>query len=158
MNCGVDRRHGSDLALLWLWCRLAATALIQPLAWEPPNAMGVALKRPKTKKKFTSCSLKVEINKDEIRCICSILFPRSPIDKHTISLTFLVVWEKEVTNVISPLLQMRKPRSEKRKWKTKSTVVWVTEQEKRNWVLETVIISRAYEYPWIIKSKVKPNC
>lgn len=100
----------------------------------------------------------MEINKDEIRCICSILFPRSPIGKHTISLTFLVVWEKEVTNVISPLLQMRKPRSEKRKWKTKSTVVWVTEQEKRNWVLETVIISRAYEYPWIIKSKVKPNC
>ena len=25
-----------DPALLWLWRRLAATALIQPLAWEPP--------------------------------------------------------------------------------------------------------------------------
>ena len=46
MSCGVDRRHGgSDLALLCLWCRLAATALIRPLAWEPPYAMGEALKR-----------------------------------------------------------------------------------------------------------------
>ena len=42
---------GSDLALLWLWCRLAAVALIRPLAWEPPYATGVALKRPKKKKK-----------------------------------------------------------------------------------------------------------
>ena len=25
-----------DLVLLWLWCRPAAVALIQPLAWEPP--------------------------------------------------------------------------------------------------------------------------
>ena len=28
-----------------LWCRLAATAPIQPLAWEFPYASGVALKR-----------------------------------------------------------------------------------------------------------------
>ena len=34
-----------DLMLLWLWCRLAATAPIRPLAWEPPNATGAALKR-----------------------------------------------------------------------------------------------------------------
>ena len=33
-----------DPALLWLWCRLAAAAPIQPLAWEPPHAVGVALK------------------------------------------------------------------------------------------------------------------
>ena len=25
-----------DLALLWLWCRLAAVAPVRPLAWEPP--------------------------------------------------------------------------------------------------------------------------
>ena len=28
-----------------LWCRPAAVALIRPLAWEPPNAAGAALKR-----------------------------------------------------------------------------------------------------------------
>ena len=39
-----------DLVLLWLWCRLAATALIQPLAWEPPCATGGALKRQKNEK------------------------------------------------------------------------------------------------------------
>ena len=36
-----------DLALLWLWCRLAAEAPIRPLALEPLYAMGVALKRQK---------------------------------------------------------------------------------------------------------------
>ena len=40
-----------DLPLLWLWCRPAATALIQPLAWEPPYAVGAALKRQNKKKK-----------------------------------------------------------------------------------------------------------
>ena len=36
-----------DLALLWLWCRPAAVALIQPLAWELPCAAGSALKEKK---------------------------------------------------------------------------------------------------------------
>ena len=36
-----------DLTLLWLWCRPAAAALILPLAWELPFAVGMALKRPK---------------------------------------------------------------------------------------------------------------
>ena len=47
MSCGVGHRHGWDLALLWLWRRPAATALIRPLAWEPPYAADVALKRQK---------------------------------------------------------------------------------------------------------------
>ena len=49
MSCGVGHRRGSDLALLGLWCRLEATAPIRPLAWEPPYAMDVALKRQKDK-------------------------------------------------------------------------------------------------------------
>ena len=49
MSCGIGCRHGSDLALLWLWCRLAAVALIRPLAWEPPYAASAALKRQKKK-------------------------------------------------------------------------------------------------------------
>ena len=51
MNCGVGYRcgyrHGSDLVLLWLWRRLAAVALIRPLAWEPLYAAGMALKSKK---------------------------------------------------------------------------------------------------------------
>ena len=50
MSCGVGCRRGSDVALLWLWQRLAATALLRPLAWEPPYAVGEALKRAKDKK------------------------------------------------------------------------------------------------------------
>ena len=37
--------------MLWLWRRPVATAPIQPLAWEPPYAVDVALKRWKKKKK-----------------------------------------------------------------------------------------------------------
>ena len=39
MRYGVGHRRGSDLVLLWLWCRLAAAAPIQPLAWEPPYGL-----------------------------------------------------------------------------------------------------------------------
>ena len=47
MSGDVGRRRSSHPTLLWLWCRLAATEPIGPLAWEPPYATGVALKRPK---------------------------------------------------------------------------------------------------------------
>ena len=53
VSCGVGRRHGSDPAFLWLWRRLVATALIGPLAWEPPYAAGAVqeiAKRQKNKK------------------------------------------------------------------------------------------------------------
>ena len=49
MSCGVGRRQDVDPALLWLWRRLAATALIRPLTWEPPYAAGAALLRQKDK-------------------------------------------------------------------------------------------------------------
>ena len=51
MNCGVGHRPGSDPVLLWLWCRVTAAALFQPLAWDLPYAVGAALKKPKKKKK-----------------------------------------------------------------------------------------------------------
>ena len=47
VSCDVSRRHGSDPVLLWLWHRPAASALIEPLAWESPYAAGATLKRPK---------------------------------------------------------------------------------------------------------------
>ena len=50
MSCGVGHKCGSDLVLLWLWCRLAAVALIGPLAWEHPYSMGAALGKGKKKK------------------------------------------------------------------------------------------------------------
>ena len=45
MSCGVDGTSGLGLMLLWLWCRPAAAALIQPLAWKLPYARGEALKK-----------------------------------------------------------------------------------------------------------------
>ena len=45
MSCGVGHRQGSDPTLLWLWCRPAAIAPIQPLAWKLPYATGTAEKK-----------------------------------------------------------------------------------------------------------------
>ena len=50
MSCGVGLRCGLDPALLWLWVRPAAAALIRPLVWEHPPAAGAAVKRKKKKK------------------------------------------------------------------------------------------------------------
>ena len=44
MSCGVGRRLGLDPAFLWLWLWPEAVALIGSLAWEPPYAIGAALK------------------------------------------------------------------------------------------------------------------
>ena len=57
MSCGVGCRRGSDPALLWLWHRPVAAALIGPLGWEPPYAMGTALEKAKRQKnKESECS------------------------------------------------------------------------------------------------------
>ena len=51
MSCGIGHRRGSDPVLLWMRYRLAAVALIRPLAWESTYATDVALKSKKKKKK-----------------------------------------------------------------------------------------------------------
>ena len=66
VSCGLGHRHGLDLALLWLWHGLAATAPIRLLAWEPPYALGVALEKAKRQKK--------EKRKKNIGNYCFIFF------------------------------------------------------------------------------------
>ena len=56
LSCGIVHRCGLDLALLWLWCRLAAEGLIRPLAWEPPCCRY----GPKEQNKI---KIKIKINK-----------------------------------------------------------------------------------------------
>ena len=56
MSRGVGCRRGLDPGLLWLWRRLAATALIRPLAWEPPYAVGAAQEMAKRQKKKKKCA------------------------------------------------------------------------------------------------------
>ena len=51
MGYGVGHKCGSDPVLLWLWLWPAATALIRPLVWEPPYAVGAALEKAKRQKK-----------------------------------------------------------------------------------------------------------
>ena len=57
----LSRRQGLDPTLLWLWCRLATTALIQALAWEPPHAVSAVLKSKRKKKKNENCLVRRQI-------------------------------------------------------------------------------------------------
>ena len=45
VSCGVDGRRSLDPMLLCLWCRPAAATPIGSVAWEPPYAVGAAIKR-----------------------------------------------------------------------------------------------------------------
>ena len=47
MSCGVGHRRALAPVLLWL----AVTALIGPLAWETPYAVGAALETAKKRQK-----------------------------------------------------------------------------------------------------------
>ena len=60
VSYGSGCRRSSDPMLLWLWRRLAATAPVRPLAWEPPYATEAALemaKGQKKKKEDVCCSV-----------------------------------------------------------------------------------------------------
>ena len=76
MSSGVGHRCGSDLVALWLWYRLVATAPVGTLVWEPPYAIGTALKR-REKKKQSKIKQKQENNKcsqdcREIGTLCTV--------------------------------------------------------------------------------------
>ena len=76
MSCGVGHRRSSDPTLLWLWGRPAATALIRPLAWEPPYATGAALEKARKKKKTKKKKEKkvpicIENNLDILSLFCA---------------------------------------------------------------------------------------
>ena len=61
MRCDVGRRRRSDPWLLWLWCRLAAVALIGPLAWE---LMQQVSPPPKKKAQPESLQLSLYLGQD----------------------------------------------------------------------------------------------
>ena len=73
MSFGVGCSHYLDPALLWLWCRAAAAALIRPLTWEPPDATGAALKRQKTERKKEKKERKKERKRKKDRNLCKEL-------------------------------------------------------------------------------------
>ena len=68
MSCGVGYRRSLYPKLLWLWHRPVATALIRPLAWEPPYAAGVALEKTKRQKNKTKQNKKTN-KKETSNCI-----------------------------------------------------------------------------------------
>ena len=70
----MGQRQGLDPVWLWVWCRPGATALIQPLAWEPTSiCWGCGPKKTKKKKKKSK-----EIGSALIDSI-QLTFPISPL-------------------------------------------------------------------------------
>ena len=100
MSCGVGHRCGLDLALLWPWRRLEAVALIRPLAWEPPYAEGVALRRTK------NCPSTEEWIK-KMWYIYVIEYYSAAINKNEI-LPFPATWMDLEIIILSELSQMEK--------------------------------------------------
>ena len=76
----------SDLGLLWLWCGLAAIALIRPLAWETPYAAGAALEKAK-KKKMKSTEIYTRV------CVCVCVY--------VCVYTYDLILDKDYTNYLS---------------------------------------------------------
>ena len=67
------------MAVVWLWPRLAATAPIGPLAWEPPYAAGALPRPPKKKDKKKIQTLKITYNlRENLLTLCCLSF-------HTVS-------------------------------------------------------------------------
>ena len=85
MSCGVGHRHGLDPTLLWLWRRPAATAPIEPPAWEPPYATGVAQEKwQKDKKKPKTIPLKNyfhTVNNHTCLRLLNSMFPSPHLDQ-----------------------------------------------------------------------------
>ena len=132
MSCAVDHRHGLDLALLWLWCRLAAVVPIWPRAWEFPYAVGVALKRQKRKKKiiprwvllmsFHYSSLKQHISL--IQQVILYIFQLTVIDNcmfyrhfNTLNLVNWLKWVNGLRNTINNFIVKKRKYMKQFKWK-----------------------------------------
>ena len=87
MSCGVGHRHGSDSALLWLWCTLASTAPIGPLAWEP-ICHGCSPEKKKEKEK-----------ERENNTASNIFATQSPRILNILSYNMLISSQREVPSV-----------------------------------------------------------
>ena len=66
--------------LLWLWCKLAAVALIQHLAWELPYAAGATLKKKRRKKEKGKKRAKTFVEEFLVTKPVVLTFPKSHLD------------------------------------------------------------------------------
>ena len=75
MICGVGhRQQGLDPVSLWLWCRPAAAAPIQPIAWEFPSAINVALKSKEKERRFSFYGVIANLNQYSTKMVRIISF------------------------------------------------------------------------------------
>ena len=85
MSCGVGHGCGLDLAFLWLWHRLAATAPIRLLAWEPPHAVEAPQEMAKRQKK----NLNIELPYDPEIPLLGIYPDKTFLEKDTCTHVFI---------------------------------------------------------------------
>ena len=89
----------SDLALLWLWHRLAAIVPIGRLAWELPYTTGVALRDRKTKRKVKFKKvISHSWNVKAVICLNLVAGCESPAGSLC---SFLSIWYKVIFCILS---------------------------------------------------------
>ena len=98
MSCDVVCKLGSDTTLLWLWCRPAATAPTRPLAWEPPYAVGTALKRQEEKKRVKTI-LNSQAIQNQVNWPCTRVQPMSFV-RREITLVMSLLTQRLVQGLI----------------------------------------------------------
>ena len=103
VSCNVGCRCGSDLAWLWLWCRPVTIALILLLAWEPPYAVGRALK--KCKWDYRSFHLKKTFHIS----FCAWINPNSYYYMWCFLCSFLQLYPTLLASSLAMLLQFTLP-------------------------------------------------
>ena len=59
VSCGIGCRRGSDPTLLWLWCRMATEALIQP-------SLGTSICQKRKKEKQTNKNTNIGLGEGEL--------------------------------------------------------------------------------------------
>ena len=71
-GCSLGPRCSSDPVLPWLWHRLVAGALIQPLGSELPHAADGAVKRKRRKKKESQGCVEPNLNTSLVQITSSL--------------------------------------------------------------------------------------
>ena len=80
-----------DPTFLWLLCRSAAAALILPLAWELPYAMGVALKRGNNNDNKTKNTKQHKLNESIYALLYTLIYVQKEVKNIKLRL-YVLIW------------------------------------------------------------------
>ena len=119
LSCGVGHRSALDLVLLWPWHRLAAAALIQPLAWKLVYAIPAALKTEENSIFFKTHKVDLGVKREDIHIISASLIWNKDSSIKTDSFLQSPIWHSshcgKSTKTVTTLFNYRNREKQKQK-------------------------------------------